>query len=88
MAAGSGRDGNFDLGVCGGKGGELFADEDAGCLLVVFEGWDWRGEGRERTSCPWSCRPSRSSGSRASCIGGRMRRRHSIAALASIPPIL
>jgi hypothetical protein len=32
-----------------------------------------------RTSGPWNCLPSRSSGSPSSCIGARMRRRHSVA---------
>ena len=67
VVAGAWRDGDFDLGVLFGEGGELSLQEFAADgRLVGLRGW-WRGR---RTSCLCCCRPSRSSGSRGVCIGG------------------
>ena len=64
------RDVNLDAGGRGREGGEARGEE--GAILVEYKKRGRRGEEEERarTSCLWTSRPSRSSGSRAACIAG------------------
>jgi hypothetical protein len=67
VAAGSGRDCDFDLRVGAGEVFEVGLEEVAGRVLLEGVG-DTRQE-TKHTSFPYCYQPSRSSGSRCACIG-------------------
>lgn len=75
VLAGSGGDGEFDLGVGGGELGEERLDEAAAARLEQIQIIECKKG--YLTSFPWSCRPSRSRRSPTSCTAERMRRGHS-----------
>lgn len=72
----SGGDCDFDLGVGGCEAWECVLEEDASQCVSMLEITCDAHLGI-LTSCLWSCRPSRSSGSLAFCIGERKHQRHS-----------